>query len=129
ADFGYPEQVRPLWILALVSTGGQPAVIRLRNDCHAFAAMRVTGVNVIASIDAASIHHELAAVSERVFHRVGVEILVHAQAAATALAIVPAAKRLGLDRPGVLHPAEMVNVVDVKVADAPAARPQETVEA
>src|SRR6266853_6388015 len=40
-----------------------------------------------------------------------------------------AAQRLGLDRPGVLHPAEMINMVNVKVAEAPAARPEEAVEA
>src|SRR5205823_14011576 len=109
--------------------GGQPAVVGLRDNRHAFAAMRVAGVNVVATIDAASIHHELAAIREGVFHRIRVEILVHADAAATALAIMPTAERLGLHRPGVLHPAEMVNVVDVKVAEAPSARPQKTVEA
>src|SRR5438309_199210 len=91
--------------------------------------MRVTGVNVVATIDAASVHHELAAVGKRIFHGIGVKILVHARAAATALAIMPPAERLGLDRPGVLHPAEMVDMVDVKVAETPAARPKETVEA
>src|SRR5207244_3306160 len=39
-----------------------------------------------------------------------------------------AAQRLGFDRPGGLHPTEMVNMVDVKVAEAPTARPQEAVE-
>ena len=40
-----------------------------------------------------------------------------------------AAQRLGLDRPGVFHPTEMINVVDVKVAETPAAGPEEAVEA
>ena len=38
------------------------------------------------------------------------------------------AEGLGLDRPGVLHPAEMVDVVDVEVAEAAAAGPEEAVE-
>src|SRR6266705_2374871 len=96
----------------------------MRNDRHAFAAVRVAGVNVVATVDAASIHHELASVGERVFHRVVVEVLVHRIAA-----VMAAAQRLGLDRPGVLRPAEMINMVDVKVAEAPTARPQEAVEA
>ena len=39
------------------------------------------------------------------------------------------AQGLGLDRPGVLHPAETINVVDVKVAEETAAGPDEAVKA
>ena len=56
--------------------------------------------------------------------RVGVEVLVDVVAA-----IMAAAQRLGLDRPGVLHPAAMVDDVDVEVAEAAAAGPEEAVEA
>src|SRR6185503_5572017 len=100
----------------------------MRNDGHAFAAVSVAGVNVVTTIDAASIHHELAAIGECVFHRVRVEILVHAHATASDLSIMSPAERLGLDRPGVLHPAEMVDVMDIKVTETPAARPEEAVE-
>ena len=68
-------------------------------------------------------HEELGPVGERVFDRVVVEILIDAVAA-----IVPAAGGVGLDRPGTLHPAEFVDVVDVEVAVAAAAGPEEAVE-
>src|SRR5688572_27446716 len=97
------------------------------NDRHAFAAVRVTGVNVVATVDAASIHHELAAVRERVFHRVGVEILIHARATTSELSIMPPAERLGLDWPAVLHPAKVIDMMDIKVAETAAARPEEAV--
>ena len=42
--------------------------------------------------------------------------------------IVTAAYALGLDGPGVFHPAEMVDDVDVEVAEAAAACPEEAVE-
>src|ERR1039458_3155694 len=38
------------------------------------------------------------------------------------------AQGLRLDRPGVFHPAAMVNVMDVKIVETPAAGPDETVE-
>ena len=43
-------------------------------------------------------------------------------------AVVAAAEGLGLDRPGVLHPAALVDLVDVEVAEAAAAGPEEAVE-
>src|ERR1035441_6771383 len=39
------------------------------------------------------------------------------------------AQGLRLDRPGVLHPAAMVNMVDVKIVETSAAGPDETVKA
>ena len=54
---------------------------------------------------------------------VGVEVLVDVVAA-----VVAAAGGLGLDRPGVLHPAALVDVVDEEVAERAAAGPQEAVE-
>src|ERR1051326_8431954 len=85
--------------------------------------MGVAGVDIVASRHAASVHVELGAVGEGVFHRVIVEVLVHGSAA-----IMPGADGLGLDWPGILHPAQMVDVMNVKVAEAPAARPNKAME-
>ena len=106
-----------------MNAGRQPAIAVLGNDRHAFAAVGIRGINGNAAVVAPAIHDELGAVGEGVFNRVVVEVLVHVIAA-----IMAAAQRLGLDRPGVLHPAEMIDVVDVKVAVAPAAGPEEAVE-
>ena len=40
-----------------------------------------------------------------------------------------AAQRLGLDRPLVFHPSEMIDDVDIEIVVAAAAGPDETVEA
>ena len=77
-----------------------------------------------AARHAAPVHDELGFVGKRVFHGVGIEVLVDVVAA-----IMAAAQGLGLDRPGVLHPAAMVDDVDVEVAEAAAAGPEEAVEA
>ena len=73
--------------------------------------------------------YELGAVGEDVFDRVGVEVLVHVGCAVGTWSVMASAQGLGLDRPGVLHPAEVVDVVDVEVAEAAAAGPEEAVEA
>src|ERR1017187_1703767 len=39
------------------------------------------------------------------------------------------AQGLRLDRPGVFHPEAMVNVVDIKIVETPAAGPDETMKA
>src|SRR4029079_7597187 len=44
------------------------------------------------------------------------------------VAVVTTAQRLGLHRPCVLHPAEVVDDVNVEIAVVPAAGPEETVE-
>src|SRR5262245_30699170 len=81
-------------------------------------------VSRLATCDAASIHRELRAVVEGVFHRVTIKVLAHVIAA-----IVPSANRFGFDGPRVLHPAEVIDVVDVEIAEAATARPKEAVEA
>jgi len=43
--------------------------------------------------------------------------------------VVAAAHPLGLDRPGVLDPSQVIDDVDVEVDEASASRPEETVEA
>ena len=66
---------------------------------------------------------KLRAVGEGPFNAVAVEVLVVELAAE-----MPAAGRLGLHRPGVLHPADLVHVVHVEVAEHAAAGPEEAVE-
>src|SRR6186997_3203110 len=90
--------------------------------------MREAVVNGEATDDTASVHNKLRAVGERVFCRIRIEILVHVGDAFGTLAVMAATQRLGFDRPGVLHPAEVIDMVDVKVAVASAARPKEAVE-
>ena len=41
---------------------------------------------------------------------------------------MPPANRFRLDRPGVLHPTALVDVVDVEVGEQPAGCPEERVE-
>ena len=55
-DFGIPDHVRALRILALEGAGGQAAVAGLGDDGHAFAAVDVAGVDVVAAVHAAAVH-------------------------------------------------------------------------
>ena len=66
---------------------------------------------------------ELRAVGKGVLDGVIVEVLIDRVAA-----IVAAAQAHRLNRPGVLHPAALVDAVDVEVAEAAAAGPEEAVE-
>ena len=66
---------------------------------------------------------ELGAVGIGVFDRVGVEVLVDRLAP-----VVAAAHRVGLDRPGALHPGTLVDLVNVVVAVHAAGGPEEAVE-
>ena len=94
-----------------------------RDDRRALGAVGVAGELVVAAGHGAAFRNSLRAVGEGVLDRVGVEVLIDVVAA-----VVPAAAGLGLDRPGVLHPAALVDVVDEEVAEAAAAGPQEAVE-
>ena len=78
----------------------------------------------VAAVDATPVQEELRAVGERVFDRIRVEVLIDGVPA-----IMAAAERLGLDRPGILHPAAVIDDVNVEVVEAPAAGPNEAVEA
>ncbi len=71
----------------------------------------------------AAVEPQLGSVVKGVFDAVAVEVLVDVVAP-----VVAAAHGLGLHRPGVLHPAAFVDVVNVEVAVAAAAGPQEAVE-
>src|ERR1051325_9521364 len=126
--FGCPDCVAAIRALTFVSTRWQAAIAALGNYRHAFAAMGIAGVNVGAPVGAAPVHDELGAVGKGVFHRIRIEILIHPQLAIRVVAIMPAAQRLGLNRPRVFHPAEMIDVMDVEVAVTAAAGPEEAVE-
>ena len=93
------------------------------DDRRALGAVGVAGELLVAAGDVPAFEEQLGAVGEGVLDRVGVEVLVDVVAA-----VVPAAGALGLDRPGVLHPAALVDVVDQEVAVAAAAGPEEAVE-
>ena len=66
--------------LALEGAGGEAAVVGFGDDGHAFAAVGVAGVDVVAAVHAAAVHGHLGAVGEGVFDGVGVEVLVDVRA-------------------------------------------------
>ncbi len=99
-------------------------VVLGRDDREALRAVRVRGELAPRPGHRAAVEVQLRAVGEGVLDRVRVEVLVD-----EILAVVPAADRLGLHRPGLLHHAGLVDVVDVEVREHPARRPQEAVEA
>src|SRR6186713_788459 len=72
----------------------------------------------------AAIHDEFGIVGEGVLDRIAVEVLVD-----VLVAIVTAADGVRLDRPGILHPAAVINVMDVEVGKATPAGPEEAMEA
>src|ERR1035437_5532195 len=63
-DFGGPEQFRTIHGLAFEYHGRTGAVVGFGDDGHAFAAVRVAGINVVAAVDAAAIHVHLGAVGK-----------------------------------------------------------------
>ena len=111
-----------------MNAGRQPAVAVLRNDCHSFAAVGITGVDVGTTGHAASVHVHFGAVGKSVFHRIRIKILIDVRVAIGALAIMASTQGLGFDWPGVLHHADVIDVVDVEIAEAPAAEPDEAVK-
>ena len=128
-NFRGPDLAALLRHLCLVGAGGQAAVAVLGDDGHALAAVGIARIHGGGTGDAPAIHVHLGAVLEGVLHRVRIEILIHIDPAIGGLPVVPSADCVRLHRPGALHHAEMVDVVDVEVAEAAAARPQEAVKA
>src|SRR5262249_1197735 len=117
-----------LHVLTFESARRHPAVTGFGHDRYALAAVSVAGVNVITAIHAATIHRHFPAVGECVFDRIGIEILVDVGFAVGIVAIVASTQRLRFNGPRVLHPAEVVDMMNVKVAEASTAGPKETVE-
>src|SRR5260370_2853837 len=123
-----PENVHSRIFQTYIEGVRTATVIGPGSDAHALGAVHVAGVDAGGAGDAAPVEEELAAVREGVFHGIGVEVLIHERRAIPTLAVMTAAQCLGLDRPAVLHPAEMVDEVDKEVAEAPAAGPEEGME-
>ena len=116
--------------LTLVQAGGLPAIAVLGSDrpflwCRAGSSHRSARIPSMRP----PVEEKLRAVGIRVFHRIRIEILVHVGDAFGTQLVMAAAQRLGLDRPLVFHPSEMIDDVDIKVVEAAAAGPDEAVEA
>ncbi len=86
-------------------------------------AVGVAGEFLVAAVDVPPLQEHLAAVGKRVLDRVGVEVLVDIIGA-----IAAGAGALCRNRPAILHPAALVDIVDQEVAEAAAAGPEEPVE-
>src|SRR6185436_5729949 len=114
-DFGLPDAVFGDAILTFVSAGGAGAVVRAGNDGHAFGSLSPTVVNRVGARDAAAVHIHFGPVGEGVFNGVAVKVLVNIFDAVEVLFVMASAEALGFNGPGVFHPAEVVDVVDVEV--------------
>src|SRR5439155_7755642 len=104
------------------------AIVAVRDDREAFGAMSIARVHIVAPVDAASVHVHLGAVSEGVFDGISIKILIDVRSALGADLVVAPAEGLRFDRPRILHPAEMINVMDVKIIETAAAGPEEAME-
>src|SRR5215472_15878684 len=90
--------------------------------------MQATRVDFLASIHAAPVEEELAAIGICVLHRVNVKIRIHIGDSFRTDLVMPTAQRLRLYGPLALHPSQMIDDVDVKVVEAAPTRPDEAVE-
>ena len=122
-DFGLPKAVFGGGILAFVGAGGSGAVVRPGDDRHTFGSLRPTVVNGFGAGDATAVHVHFGAVGKGVFDRVGIKVLVGVFDAVAVRFVMASAEALGFDGPGVFHPAEVVDVVDIEVAVGAAAEP------
>ena len=95
----------------------------MRNHGGTLAAVTVAG-ELVGTVDhPATFEEQFGTVRKSVLDRVRVEVLINVVAAEMSPAIT-----FGFHRPGVLHPAAFVDVVNQEVAESTAARPQESVE-
>src|SRR6266403_1512318 len=90
--------------------------------------MCIARVNGVAPIHAAAIHIHLGAVGERVLDRVRIEILIHVWFIFRIGLVMPPTYALSFDRPRVLHPAQMIDVMNVEITEATAAGPEKTMK-
>ena len=88
----------------------------------------MAGIDVIAAIDATAVHGHFRAIGKRIFNRISVEVLIDVCFAVRGGPIMASTECLRFDGPRVLHPAKMIDVMDVKIAVAAAARPKKAVE-
>ena len=85
-------------------------------------------VDSFAAFDAAPFEEEFCAVCISVFDGVVVEVLIDVCHARFICLVMLASDAVCFYGPGVLHPALMIDDVDVEVAVASAGRPEEAVE-
>src|SRR5262249_51745387 len=123
-----PEQIGTAWTLPLEQAGGSSAIPMVGDNGRAFTAMGIRGINVSATVHASAIHEHFCAILKRVLNGVSIEVLVNIRRAIGLLTIMPSAQGLCLHWPGVLHPTQVVNVVNVKVVKTAAAGPQEAMK-
>jgi len=97
-------------------------------DCRALGSVNVAGELTVGTVDAPTLEVELRSVGKGVLHRVVVEVLVDERHPFSVGSIVSTTRRLRLHGPAVLHPRKVVDVVNVEVVEAAAARPEEAVE-
>src|SRR5262245_32992526 len=79
---------------------------------------------VFHSNHGAAVKEKLGAVSEGVLHLIHVEVLIDVVAA-----VMTSAHGVAFDWPRILHPAELVDLMDVKVIEQATAQPDEAVKA
>src|SRR5205807_6219729 len=75
--FGLPKAVFSGAVLAFVSAGGASAIVRARNNGHAFGSLSPTVVNGVGARHAPTVHVHPGAVGKSVFDGVVVKVLVN----------------------------------------------------
>src|SRR5690242_5822421 len=90
--------------------------------------MHVARVNVVAASHTTPFHEHSRAIREDVLDGVVVEILVHVRPAFGILLVMARPHSLRFNRPVILHPAEVIDDVDVEIAKRPAAGPEKAME-
>ena len=119
-----PHDVFALDVLTFEDLALRRAVAGAGNEREPFGPVRIGRELAVAALDVAALEEKLCAVCEGELRGISIEVLIH-----PIVAIVAPAIALGLDRPRALHPAGLVDVVNVEVAIRAAARPEEAVEA
>ena len=127
-EFEGPHALRFLHLLALERLAAAGGVGGETDDGGAFAAVGVAVEILFAARHDAAVPVEFGSVLEGVFAGVGVEILIHIRAAFRVLAVISATNGVNFHRPGIFHPAALVDLVDVEIAEETTAGPEETVE-
>ena len=82
----------------------------------------------MGSSHASTIKEELRSILKGVFNGIRVEVLVNKWLTIGINSVMSTAQRLCIHRPCILHPAKVVNMVNIKVVEASATGPQEAVE-
>src|ERR1043166_6654878 len=113
-DLGLPEHIAACRQLALVNARRTVIVPRLGSNGHSLGTVNMAKVHGERAGIATAIHVEFGTVLKSALDRVRVEILVDPWFAIRAVSIMPSTQSLSLDWPRILHPAEMIDVMDVE---------------